>query len=55
VDTLDAAPVIDNRQRVLRGGAFITYQSAVRSAARITSTPTYRDFTLGFRVARTCD
>ncbi|HUY34291.1 MAG TPA: SUMF1/EgtB/PvdO family nonheme iron enzyme [Pirellulales bacterium] len=53
IDTLDAAPLVDNRQRVLRGGAFGRFPPNVRSADRCTYAPTNRSPITGFRVART--
>jgi len=38
---------------VLRGGSFSSYALHVRSAYRNNFFPGYRDFVVGFRVART--
>jgi formylglycine-generating enzyme required for sulfatase activity len=39
--------------RVLRGGSFVNYVSSARSSDRYTVTPTTRNFSVGFRLART--
>lgn len=41
------------RYRVLRGGSFITYGSVARSCYRYGLTPSDRDCSFGFRLART--
>jgi formylglycine-generating enzyme required for sulfatase activity len=41
--------------RVLRGGAFHNQPSILRSSSRLDNVPANRDFSLGFRVARTPD
>jgi len=55
--TEDAEDILDIRDiesRVLRGGSFYYQASLARSANRRGFVPTYRNFDVGFRVARTC-
>jgi formylglycine-generating enzyme required for sulfatase activity len=44
-----------NSGRVLRGGRWVSYPQHVRSADRDFNWPTYRNFNVGFRVARSLD
>ncbi len=43
----------DYTRRVLRGGAWVNIPRILRSANRVWNIPTYRDYSNGFRVART--
>ncbi len=52
-DTPTAQPVEVADRRVLRGGAFVGRPSLVRCADRANYPPTYRDYFIGFRPART--
>jgi formylglycine-generating enzyme required for sulfatase activity len=52
-DKEDALVSSPTQSRVLRGGSFDYQASSVRSAYRIGDLPSYRTYTLGFRVART--
>ena len=61
-DNYDGAPTDgsaweggDGCSRVLRGGSFVNARRDVRSANRVRLKPGYRDFYLGFRVARAPD
>jgi formylglycine-generating enzyme required for sulfatase activity/tetratricopeptide (TPR) repeat protein len=54
-DEEDASYTIDSRFRVLRGGSFYDPPSGVRASYRYFSGPASRIYTVGFRVARTCD
>ncbi len=45
--------IFDKSRRVLRGGSFTFQASSVRSANRYSNVPTYRDYYIGFRLART--
>jgi formylglycine-generating enzyme required for sulfatase activity len=47
--------VLDQPDRVLRGGAFLNQASLVRSAFRDRDRPTSRIYVVGLRVARTYD
>jgi formylglycine-generating enzyme required for sulfatase activity len=44
----------DNYRRLVRGGAFTVRPESVRSADRHECAPLYRNFLIGFRLARTC-
>jgi formylglycine-generating enzyme required for sulfatase activity len=52
-DTEHALEIRSTEGRVLRGGSFMLPGSSVRSANRNHVLPAVRDFTIGFRVART--
>ena len=41
--------------RILRGASFVSHPTDVRAAQRYHSPPVDHDFSVGFRVARTCD
>ncbi|MSR50504.1 MAG: WGR domain-containing protein [Gemmataceae bacterium] len=46
-------PTTTGETRVLRGGSFVCFASDARSSLRLSGAPTYRDFSNGFRLART--
>ena len=52
-DLEDQGEITDKLGRVLRGGSFYYPQMNVRSANRTGFATTYRDYDVGFRVART--
>jgi formylglycine-generating enzyme required for sulfatase activity len=52
-DTEDELMVKSTDSRVLRGGSFYYLASLVRSAFRSPTVPTFRNYTVGFRPART--
>jgi serine/threonine protein kinase/formylglycine-generating enzyme required for sulfatase activity len=52
-DSEDAAPVTEEDDRVLRGGAFDSRVADLRSAARYHTKPSDRNHYVGFRIART--
>jgi len=47
-------PVVENDDRVLRGGSFLSWPEGVRSADRSEDAPANRSFDNGFRTARSC-
>jgi formylglycine-generating enzyme required for sulfatase activity len=47
--------VSDFLNRVLRGASCLNHSSLVRAAQRNDLRPPYRSYTVGVRVARTCD
>ncbi len=49
----DALNIVPTKSRLLRGGAFVSLASVVRSAYRYDDMPTYRGVSIGFRLART--
>jgi formylglycine-generating enzyme required for sulfatase activity len=53
VDLEDELTIPIEQPRVLRGGAFDTQASTVRSASRYWYAPAVRSFSVGFRLART--
>ena len=56
VDRISKSESVDiSVPRLLRGGTFYSSAADVRAAARDWSTPADRDFSLGIRLARTCD
>ena len=52
-DTSDETPVVNSKNRILRGAAFFTSATYVRSANRSTQYPVAMSPGIGFRVART--
>jgi formylglycine-generating enzyme required for sulfatase activity len=52
-DREDTQDITNKRSRVLRGGSFINLSRDVRCASRTRSVPTYRNYHVGFRPART--
>jgi formylglycine-generating enzyme required for sulfatase activity len=52
-DQEDGLVVTSTDSRVLRGGSFLSRASVVRSANRFDSVPTLRNYSVGFRPART--
>jgi formylglycine-generating enzyme required for sulfatase activity len=55
VDTIDQRPYLSDRNgRLIRGGAFTGQTHFARSAQRNALSPSFLNFDLGFRVARTC-
>ena len=53
-DVEDISDIRDIESRVMRGGSFYYQGSLARSANRRGFVPTYRNFDVGFRFARTC-
>jgi formylglycine-generating enzyme required for sulfatase activity len=49
----DHPAITDDSKRVLRGGSFLFQPPYVRSARRLKDQPNYRDYSVGFRPART--
>ena len=52
-DKEDISPINGENSRVLRGGSFLYPASNVRSAYRNSIAPTFRNYSFGFRLART--
>ncbi len=52
-DKADSLDVHSERKRILRGGGYYSPTSLLRSANRNDNVPTYRQFNIGFRPART--